>query len=146
MLDAEESLRIARYVSPEQAGSLDQDMAEPSDLYAAGVVLYESLVGKPPFTATDAGTVLFEHLTLPVPALRSVGVESPCALDEVVQRLLRKDPRDRYQSARAVLVDLEAVAASRARGSAIRRWLSARRTAAAHWPSRRSSRGSELRG
>ncbi|HEX5105869.1 MAG TPA: AAA family ATPase, partial [Pirellulaceae bacterium] len=50
------------------------------------------------------------------PRLPALGVAVPRALDEVIQRLLRKDPRDRYQSAEAVLADLNAIAAAVARG------------------------------
>ena len=104
------SLDAALYLSPEQAGSLEQDVAEPSDLYAAGVVLFHCLAGRPPFAGDSLGSILFDHMTSPVPELRSLGMLVPRALDEVVQRLLKKDPRDRYQSAEAVLADLEAIA------------------------------------
>ena len=50
------------------------------------------------------------------PELRSLGLAIPRALDEVIQRLLRKDPRDRYQSAEAVLLDLADIAAAVADG------------------------------
>ena len=69
-------------------------------------------------------------MTADVPKLRSLGIAVPRALDEVVQRLLRKDPRDRYQSAAAVLADLESIAA------AIRTWR--KRTGGGHWRSRQS--------
>ncbi|MHC4399259.1 MAG: response regulator [Planctomycetota bacterium] len=97
------------YMSPEQAGSLDYDVGEPSDLYSTGIVLYECLAGHPPFAGKRVGEVLFQHMTVPAPELRSFGLEMPRALDEIVLRLLRKDPQDRYQSAEAALADLEAV-------------------------------------
>lgn len=107
---AEEAVWAAFYTSPEQAGSVDADVAAPADLYSAGIVLYECLAGRPPFVGSTVGHVLFEHLTAPVPALRAQGVAVPAALEEVVQRMLRKDPRDRYQSASGVLADLETLA------------------------------------
>jgi signal transduction histidine kinase/CheY-like chemotaxis protein len=100
------SLDAALYRSPEQAGSLDYDVGEPSDLYSAGVILFECLSGRSPFDGNTVGGVLLQHMTAPVPELRSLGLEVPRALDELIQRLLRKDPRDRYQSAEAALVDL----------------------------------------
>src|SRR5262249_50681089 len=51
------------------------------------------------------------------PELRSLGVACPRALDEVIQRLLRKDPRDRYQSAEAVLADLALIEGALDRGA-----------------------------
>jgi serine/threonine protein kinase len=76
------------------------------DVYAMGAMLYEALTGRPPFQATTVGAVLLQHMTARVPELRSLGLEIPRTLDEIVQRLLRKDPRDRYQSADAVLSDV----------------------------------------
>ncbi|MCU0962092.1 MAG: ATP-binding protein [Pirellulaceae bacterium] len=115
-LPDEQAVRAALYTSPEQAGSMDVDVAEPSDLYAAGIVLYECLMGRPPFPGTTVGAVLFEHMTALVPELRVQGIEVPRALEEVIQRLLRKDPRDRYQSADGVLADLQAILAGVERG------------------------------
>ncbi|HEX3871953.1 MAG TPA: BREX system ATP-binding domain-containing protein, partial [Pirellulales bacterium] len=99
----------AIYLSPEQAGSLDYEVDEPSDLYSAGIALFELLSGRPPFGGATVGQVLLEHMTGRIPELRGLGLEVPRALDELVQRLLRKDPRDRYQSAEAVLADLETI-------------------------------------
>ncbi len=104
------------YASPEQAGSIDYDVREPSDLYSAGVVLFECLAGRVPFSGDTTGAVLFEHMTAPVPELRTLGLQVPRALDELIQRLLRKDPRDRYQSAEAVLADVEGISEALARG------------------------------
>ncbi|MBI1900442.1 MAG: AAA family ATPase, partial [Planctomycetia bacterium] len=109
-------LAHALYLSPEQAGSIDQDIGEPSDLYAAGVVLFECLAGRPPFAGESIGAVLYAHMTARVPELRELGLAVPRALDELVGRLLRKDPRDRYQSAEAVLADIEAIARGLASG------------------------------
>lgn len=99
----------ARYVSPEQAGALNHDVSEPADLYSAGAILFECLAGRAPFLGDTVGAILVAHMTARVPELRGLGLEIPRALDEVVQRLLRKDPRDRYQSADAVLADLEKI-------------------------------------
>ncbi len=106
---SEPSLNSVRYVSPEQAGMLDAEVAPYSDLYSTGVVLYECLAGRTPFDGRSIGEVLRQHMTLLPAELRSFGLEIPHAVDAIVQRLLRKDPRDRYQTAAAVLADLEAL-------------------------------------
>ncbi len=106
----------ARYMSPEQAGLLDLDTDERSDLYSAGVVLFECLAGWPPFHGDSVGEVLHQHMTVHPPELRSLGLAIPRALDEIIQRLLRKDPRDRYQSAAGVLTDLGKLADAIKRG------------------------------
>jgi signal transduction histidine kinase len=101
------------YVSPEQLGLLEQPIGPPADLYAVGVVLYECLAGKPPFASETVGELLRQHLTAR-PDLHAAGV--PRAVNELVRLLLRKDPRDRYQSARAALEDLEALLEDLERG------------------------------
>ena len=115
-LPDEQALCAPLYTSPEQAGSVDVDVAEPSDLYSAGIVLYECLTGRPPFCGETVGKILFEHMTAPVPELIACEIDAPNALEEVVQRLFRKDPRDRYQSADGVLTDLNAILAGWERG------------------------------
>ena len=100
----------ARYISPEQAGLLDFGVDERSDLYSVGTVLFECLAGQPLFAGDGIGEVLRQHLASPPPMLRDLGVKVPRSLDEVVQRLLRQDPRDRYQSAQGALADLDAIA------------------------------------
>jgi two-component system sensor kinase len=106
----DEAAQAAMYMSPEQAGLIDADVGEATDLYSSGVVLFECLAGRPLFTGNSVNAVLLEHMTARVPELRNLGLEIPRAFDELIQRLLRKDPRDRYQSAEAVLGDLEAIA------------------------------------
>ncbi len=106
----------AQYLSPEGAGLLDQEVTACSDLYSAGIVLFECLAGRPPFEGKSVGEVLRQHMTVQPPELRGLGLSVPRVLDEVIQRLLRKDPRDRYQSAEAVVADLTAIAEALERG------------------------------
>jgi len=108
----EESIEVVVYRSPEQAGALDYDVGVTADLYSAGIMLFECLAGHPPFDGASVGDVLLQHMTARPAELRSLGIHVPRALDELVQRLLRKDPRDRYQSASAVLADLESITES----------------------------------
>ncbi|MDP1804487.1 MAG: serine/threonine-protein kinase, partial [Acidimicrobiales bacterium] len=108
----ETGLRAARYASPEAAGVVDHDVDERSDLYAAGAILFVCRAGRPVFLGDTVGEVLRQHDTDPVPRLRSLGHAVPGALDDVVQRLLMKEPDDRYASARAALADLDQFAAA----------------------------------
>ena len=98
------------YLSPEQAGLIDCEVGQSSDLYCAGLVLFECLAGRPPFQHENAGLVLLQHMTEKVPYLRVLHPHIPRVIDDFIQRLLRKDPRDRYQTAKAALDDLELIA------------------------------------
>jgi signal transduction histidine kinase len=105
----DEPVGTARYMSPEQAGLVHRDVDERSDLYATGVVLFECATGRPPFSGDTVGEVLRQHLSAPAPDVRSYGAQVPAAFAQVLHRLLRKDPRDRYQSAAGVLADVEQI-------------------------------------
>ncbi|MGB8650345.1 MAG: AAA family ATPase, partial [Mycobacteriales bacterium] len=101
-----------RYLAPEAAGLLAVPADERSDLYAVGVMLFECLSGRPPFPGPTVGDLLRQHLSMAVPQLREVGVQVPRVLETVLQRLLRKEPAERYQSAFALVADLNAIQAA----------------------------------
>ncbi|MDP9101941.1 MAG: EAL domain-containing protein [Actinomycetota bacterium] len=95
-----------RYLAPEAAGMLAVPADERSDLYSVGVVLFECLTGRPPFPGPTVGDLLRQHLSMPVPALAEVVPGLPRALGGILERLLRKEPAERYQSAAALGYDL----------------------------------------
>lgn len=113
---ASQTVGTVRYMSPEQAGLLDVPVDERSDLYSAGMILYEAIAGRHPFRAEGLTDLLRQQLGARPPALATAERPVPRALDDVVARLLRKDPVDRYQSARGVLADLDSIAQSLERG------------------------------
>ncbi|MGA8052942.1 MAG: response regulator [Burkholderiales bacterium] len=92
-----EVLGTPNYMSPEQF--LGDLVDERTDIYAAGVIVYEVLTGKRPFEGTDA-QVLKQVLHDPPPPPSSVEPRLPPALDEVILKALAKSPADRWQSAR----------------------------------------------
>ncbi len=114
----ETGVRAARYTSPEAAGSVDHEVDERSDLYSFGAVLFECLAGRALFDGETVGEVLRQHVTEPVPRLRTLAGAVPAALDQVVQRLLMKEPADRYAGAHAALADLDEIAAALESGDA----------------------------
>jgi len=85
------------YVSPESIRPGTVDLR--SDLYSAGVVLYQMLTGTAPFGGATAAVMLEAHLSAPIPRLPS----SSAALQPLVDGLLAKDPNERFQSAADVL-------------------------------------------
>ena len=100
----------ARYMSPELIRGEVAD--NRSDLYSLGVTLYEMLSGRPPFVAESAMTLMMMHLNDPIPNVRGFRQDVPAELVRVLERLLAKDRRDRYQSAAELTVDLRRVLAS----------------------------------
>ncbi len=99
--------QMLTYAAPETLGALECDIRAPADLYSLGILLFECLTGEPPFQGQDAGELLFHHMTTPVPDLTRLNSQIPGPLGEIVQRLLQKHPRDRYQSAAGVLCDIQ---------------------------------------
>jgi tetratricopeptide (TPR) repeat protein len=103
-LDA--SLDAARHRSPEQAGVLEDPIDLRSDLYSFGAVLFGCLTGRPLHDARDTGELLRAHVLESSSSIRAEGVDAPRVLDEIIGRLLRKSPTDRYATSAAVLQDL----------------------------------------
>src|ERR671938_819203 len=98
----------AQYLSPEQARGSAVD--QRSDLYSVGIVLYEMLTGKVPFTGDTPLEIAMKHLSeVPVPP-SEIRSEVPEDLDLIVVRSLAKDPADRYSSAEEMDADLGRVA------------------------------------
>jgi serine/threonine-protein kinase len=98
----------AQYLSPEQARGSPVD--QRSDLYSVGIVLYEMLTGKVPFTGDTPLEIAMKHLSaIPKPPSQ-VRHDVPHDLDLVVLRALAKDPDERYQTAEEMDADLARVA------------------------------------
>jgi serine/threonine-protein kinase len=79
-----------------------------TDLYALGVVLFEMLSGRLPFTAPTPLATLEMHAKATPPRLLDLGVSVPAGLEAVLQRLLAKNPKRRYQTPQAVVEALSA--------------------------------------
>lgn len=88
-----------QYLAPERTSRLDADSR--SDLYSLGCVLYHMLTGKPPFDGESPRAILLLHRKQPV-IPPSTKVELPPQLEEIVMKLLAKDPEQRYQDAAQV--------------------------------------------
>jgi serine/threonine protein kinase len=88
------------YISPEQADGAAVD--QRSDLYSLGVMFYEMLTGQRPFRGASIIAILHSHRNDPIPALPP----EHSRLQPLVERLLAKNPRDRFQSAASALAEL----------------------------------------
>lgn len=102
----------AQYLSPEQARGETVDAR--SDIYSAGCLLYELLVGRPPFTGDSPVSVAYQHVReAPVPPSQLNPAITP-EMDAVVLKSLAKDPADRYQTAGAMRTDVARLLAGQA--------------------------------
>ena len=96
------------YMSPEQASGLGGVDAR-SDLYSLGCVLYEMLVGHPPFEGRTHSEILLRHAVDPVPPIRSVRQTVAPAAEAMVVRALAKVPADRFANAQEMLNAIDEV-------------------------------------
>ncbi|MDM4721635.1 Stk1 family PASTA domain-containing Ser/Thr kinase [Micromonospora sp. WMMA1363] len=101
----------AQYLSPEQARGEAVDAR--SDVYAAGCVLFELLVGHPPFVGDSPVSVAYQHVREAPPTPSDLNPEVSPAVDAIVLKALSKNPLNRYQSAGEMRADLLRAAAGR---------------------------------
>jgi beta-lactam-binding protein with PASTA domain len=94
----------ATYFSPEQASGAPVDGR--SDVYSLGVVLYEMLVGRPPFVGDSPVAVSSQHVNDPAPPPSQFNRDVPSDLEAIVMEALGKSPSQRYQSADEFRADL----------------------------------------
>ncbi|HKK15526.1 MAG TPA: protein kinase [Gammaproteobacteria bacterium] len=96
-------LGTPHYMSPEQAEGREID--QRSDIYSAGILLYELLTRKKPFTATTPAALIYQHVHSPIPHLPA----SLSVFQEVIDSTMAKNPADRYQSAGELINKLESI-------------------------------------
>ncbi|HZA04510.1 MAG TPA: Stk1 family PASTA domain-containing Ser/Thr kinase [Propionibacteriaceae bacterium] len=99
----------AHYLSPEQARG--QRVDQRSDLYSTGCLLYELLLGRPPFLGDSSVSVAYQHVREPPVPPSEVNPSIGTEVDAVVAKALAKDPADRYQSAEEMATDISRVLA-----------------------------------
>ena len=102
--ESKDVLGSVHYISPEQANG--EKVTAASDIYSVGILLYEMLVGKPPFDGDSALNIAMKHVTEEIIPPRTVNAEIPPALNDVVMKATAKHPHDRYESAQAMKDDL----------------------------------------
>jgi serine/threonine protein kinase len=89
------------YMSPEQAEGRAVDAR--SDLYSLGATVYHLLAGRPPFSGSSAIAVAMAHIKDPLPSLAAERPDLPVGLCDIVERMLAKDPANRFASPQQLL-------------------------------------------
>ena len=102
------SVGTPQYMSPEV--SAGEEAGPRSDTYALGCMLYEMLVGEPPYLGSTAQAIMSKHVTHAIPSPASLRSGLPISVDRAVQRALSKVPEDRFPTAGAFAAALDAEA------------------------------------
>lgn len=97
---------VLPYISPEQTGRMNRQVDYRSDFYSFGVLFYELLTGRPPFSASDPLELIHSHIARYPVSPNKVRMDIPDMLSKITLKLLEKMPEDRYQSAFGLLSDL----------------------------------------
>lgn len=94
------------YISPEQAKG-ERDLTPATDVYSFGIILYELLLGRTPFSGDTPYAIVHEHIYTPPTPPSHINPELGAALDAVLLKALAKSPRQRYQTATAMMDDFK---------------------------------------
>ncbi len=101
-----EAIGSVHYISPEQAKGDYTD--NRSDIYSAGVVLYEMLTGRLPFEGDNPVSVAIQHFSATPPRPREINADIPEALEQICMKAMANDRKKRYKTADEMIADLEA--------------------------------------
>ncbi len=95
------------FISPEQTGRLNRLLTYKTDFYSMGVTFYQMLTGRLPFESAEPSELIYQHIAADPPHVKEINPSIPAQLDEIVIKLMRKNPDERYNSALGLVSDLE---------------------------------------
>ena len=96
---------LAPYLAPEVHS--ESMPSASSDIYAVGILLYELLTGRQPYTGSTIDALALKHSTAPIPSVRMHHPVVPVGLDEIIQKCLKKTPATRYLNIKLLIHDLQ---------------------------------------
>ncbi|MDZ4769453.1 MAG: protein kinase [Chloroflexota bacterium] len=96
-------LGTPQYISPEQAMGR-RDLTSATDLYSFGVVIYEMIVGRVPFSSDTPFSTIHDHIYRPLPLPSAVNPQLTPAIDAALEKALAKSPEDRFENARTMVM------------------------------------------
>ncbi|MCB1178784.1 MAG: AAA family ATPase, partial [Leptospiraceae bacterium] len=102
------------YISPEQTGRMNRSVDNRSDIYSLGITFYEMFSGSPPFTTVDSLEMLHFHMAKPAPVINNEKI--PSIVDKIIQKMILKNPEERYKSCLGIQKDLTRVLESIQKG------------------------------
>ncbi len=97
-----------RYISPEQARGLP-NVDFRADIYSLGASFFHMLAGVPPFEGPTAPAIMLKHINDPLPSLKKLAPDTGANTVRVIEKMMAKEPKDRYQNADDLLKDLQAL-------------------------------------
>lgn len=95
------------YMSPEQTGRMNRVVDYRTDLYSLGIIFYKLLTGETPFAESDPLELVHCHIAQKAQPPQQLNKNIPKQLSNIIMRLMEKNAEDRYQSAFALMADLE---------------------------------------
>jgi len=101
-LSSDMMLGTPQYISPEQAMGV-RELDEGTDIYSFGVMLYELVVGRVPFSADTPFSIIHDHIYTPLPLPRQINADVPQQVERVLLKALAKERADRYPDAKALV-------------------------------------------
>ena len=93
------------YMAPEQG--MGKKVDSRADIYSLGVVLYEAITGRKPYTAETPLAILFKHANEPLPRPKSIVPELPLEVEQILIKLLAKDPTNRIQTMELLAIAMQ---------------------------------------
>lgn len=95
------------YMSPEQV--MGKKIDNRSDIFSTGVIFYEMMSGKKPFTSDSVTSILYKIAHEPIPSFEDMGIEVPIEIETVINKAVEKEPEKRYQTMNEMIKDLKSV-------------------------------------